>query len=108
LAQLHGEAGVEHVRQSHSLMHEASGLADVLREVGQEGDDVVLGLVLDLADAGVANLPLDGESGFPAPRSSSSAGAVTGDGSSLDYALTRDVTAHVLPTGFARRRGPNP
>ena len=48
---LHGEAGVEHVRARHALMHEARVRADELGEVGQEGDDVVLGHPLDLVDA---------------------------------------------------------
>ena len=50
--QLDGEAGVEHVGGGHALVHEAGVRADDLGEVGQEGDDVVLGLALDLVDAG--------------------------------------------------------
>ena len=57
--QLHGEAGVEHVRTGHALMHEAQVGADEFRKVGQEGDDVVLGDALDLVDA------LDVESHMP-------------------------------------------
>ena len=49
--QLHGEAGVEHVRRGHALVHEARVRPDDLGEMGQEGDDVVLGLALDLVDA---------------------------------------------------------
>src|SRR3546814_18270120 len=45
--QLHREAGVEHVRTRHPLMHEARGFADMLGDVGEEGDDVVLHLDLD-------------------------------------------------------------
>ena len=45
------EAGVEHVGGGHPLMHEARLGADDLGEVGEEGDDVVLGLALDLVDA---------------------------------------------------------
>ena len=48
---LHREAGVEHVRGGHALMHEARVGADELGEMGQEGDDVVLGHALDLVDA---------------------------------------------------------
>jgi hypothetical protein len=44
-------AGVEHVGRGHALMHEARFGADDLGEMGQEGDDVVLGLALDLVDA---------------------------------------------------------
>ena len=51
LRQLHREAGVEHVRRGHALVDEARLRPDMLGEVGQEGDDVVLGLALDLVDA---------------------------------------------------------
>ena len=51
------EAGVEHVGGGHALVHEARLGADDLGEMGQEGDDVVLGLALDLVD------PLDVEGG---------------------------------------------
>src|SRR2546425_532334 len=46
------EAGVEHVGGGHALMHEARLGADDLGKMGEEGDDVVLGLALDLVDAG--------------------------------------------------------
>jgi hypothetical protein len=49
--QLHGEAGVQHVRAGHALVQEAGLGADDFRHVGQEGDDVVLGDALDLVDA---------------------------------------------------------
>ena len=49
--QLHVEAGVEHVGRGHALVHEARLGADDLGEMGEEGDDVVLGLALDLVDA---------------------------------------------------------
>ena len=49
--ELHGEAGVEHVRRGHALVDEARVRADELGEVGEEGDDVVLHLALDLVDA---------------------------------------------------------
>ncbi len=49
--ELHVEAGVEHVRRGHALVHEARLGADDLGEMRQEGDDVVLGLALDLVDA---------------------------------------------------------
>ena len=49
--QLHGEAGVEHVRARHALMDEARIRADELGEMGEEGDHVVLGDALDLVDA---------------------------------------------------------
>src|SRR6185295_15742690 len=51
LGELHGEAGVEHVRRGHALMDEARGLADMLGQVGEEGDDVVLHRALDGIDA---------------------------------------------------------
>ena len=53
--QLHGEAGVEHVRRGHALVDEARVRADEFGEMGQEGDDVMLGDALDLVD------PLDVE-----------------------------------------------
>jgi hypothetical protein len=47
------ERGVEHVRRGHALVDEARLLAaHDLGQVGQEGDDVVLGHRLDLVDAG--------------------------------------------------------
>ena len=48
---LHVEAGVEHVRRRHALMHEARLRPDMLGEMRQEGDDVVLDLGLDRVDA---------------------------------------------------------
>jgi len=57
--QLHVEAGIEHVGGGHALMHEARLGADDFRQMGQEGDDVVLGLALDFVDA------LDVEGGVP-------------------------------------------
>ena len=48
--QLHVEAGVEHVRRGHALMHEARLRPDDLGQMRQEGDDVVLDLALDLVD----------------------------------------------------------
>ncbi len=49
--ELHVEAGVEHVRRGHALMHEARLRPDDLGQMGQEGDDVVLDLALDRVDA---------------------------------------------------------
>ena len=49
-AQLHGEAGVEHVRAGHALVQEARLGPDMLGDTGQEGDDVVLRLGLDRVD----------------------------------------------------------
>ena len=49
--ELHVEAGVEHVGRGHALVHEARLRADDLGEMGEEGDDVVLDLALDLVDA---------------------------------------------------------
>ena len=50
LRQLHRQAGVQHVRAGHALMHEAAVRADRLGQPGQEGDDVVPGLPLDRVD----------------------------------------------------------
>jgi hypothetical protein len=58
--ELHIEAGVEHVRRRHALVDEARFRADDLGKVGQERNDVMLDLALDLVDAG------DVEGGFPA------------------------------------------
>ena len=63
--QLHGKAGVEHVRAGHALMDEARVGADEFGEMGQEGDDVVLGDALDLVDARDVELGL----AAPSPRS---------------------------------------
>ena len=51
LLQLHRQAGVEHVGGGHALMHEARRRPDMFGDIGQEGDDVVLGLALDFVDA---------------------------------------------------------
>ena len=58
--QLHAEAGVEHVRRGHALVHEARLGPDDLGEMGEKRDDVVLDLALDLVDA------RDVEAGIPA------------------------------------------
>jgi hypothetical protein len=50
--ELHREAGVEHVGRGHALMHEARLIADVVRDPGEEGDDVMLGDRLDRVDRG--------------------------------------------------------
>src|SRR5690606_18938402 len=49
--ELDREAGIKHVRGGHALVHEPRLGADMLAEAGQEGDDVVLRLALDLVDA---------------------------------------------------------
>ena len=54
--ELHVEARVEHVGGGHALVHEARLGTDDLGEVREEGDDVVLGLALDLVDAGDVEL----------------------------------------------------
>src|SRR5260370_34852246 len=51
LRQLHRKAGVEHVARRHALMDKARIGADMLGEIGQKGDDVMVGLPLDLIDA---------------------------------------------------------
>ena len=48
--ELHRKTGVEHVRRCHPLVHEARLRPDMAGEFGQEGDDVVLDLALDLFD----------------------------------------------------------
>jgi hypothetical protein len=67
--QLDVEAGVEHIRRGHALMHEARLGTDDFGEVREERDDVVLGLALDRIDAcdvesGVPRLLPDREGGF--------------------------------------------
>jgi hypothetical protein len=49
--QLHVQAGVQHVRRGHALVHEARFRADDFGQVGQEGDDVMLHFGLDGVDA---------------------------------------------------------
>jgi hypothetical protein len=49
--ELHREAGVEHVGAGHALMDEARVGADELGQMSEEGDDVVLGHLLDRVDA---------------------------------------------------------
>ena len=49
--QLHGEAGVEHVGARSCPDGRSAHRADELGEMGQKGDDVVLGDALDLVDA---------------------------------------------------------
>jgi hypothetical protein len=48
--QLHGQGRVVHIRRRHALVQEPRLGPDDLGDVGQEGDDVVLGLPLDLVD----------------------------------------------------------
>jgi hypothetical protein len=48
--ELHVEAGVEHVRRGHALMHEARFGSDDLGQMRQERDHVVLRLAFDLVD----------------------------------------------------------
>ena len=50
LGHLDGQRRVEHVRRGHALVDEAGVRTDIFGQVGQEGDDVVLGLALDLID----------------------------------------------------------
>jgi hypothetical protein len=54
--QLHREAGVEHVRRGHALVHEACLVADLFGDPGEEGDDVMLGYRLDRVDCGDVDL----------------------------------------------------
>ena len=48
--QLNIQAGVQHVGRRHALMNKARFRSHDLRQVGQEGDDVMLDLALDLVD----------------------------------------------------------
>ena len=50
LFQLHGEAGVQHIRGGQALVDETALLADMLGQMGEEGDDIMLHLGLDLID----------------------------------------------------------
>ena len=52
LLDLQRQGGVEHVAAGHAVVHVLAGVADVLGDVGEEGDDVVVGRLLDLVDAG--------------------------------------------------------
>jgi hypothetical protein len=58
--QLHVEAGVQHVRRGHALVHEARFRADDFGQVRQEGDDVVLHFGLDGVDARHVELGIAG------------------------------------------------
>ena len=49
---LQRQRGVEHVAARHPVVDVLAGVADVLGDVGEEGDDVVVGRRLDLVDAG--------------------------------------------------------
>src|SRR5438045_1760760 len=51
LREPYGKAGVGHVARCHALVHEPGFGADMLGDVGQEGDRLVMHLALDLADA---------------------------------------------------------
>ena len=51
MAELHGEASIQHVRAGHALVDEARLGADEFGEMGQERDHVVLGDALDRLDA---------------------------------------------------------
>ena len=46
--ELQRQAGVEHVRAGHAVVDVLARLADVLGHVGEEGDHVVVGRLLDL------------------------------------------------------------
>ena len=67
--ELHVEAGIEHVRRGHALMHEARLGTDDLGQMRQERDDVVLGLALDRVDA----RDVEASRCAPCPRWSSAA-----------------------------------
>ena len=56
--QLQGQPGVEHVGRGEPVVDVLGALADVLGDATDEGDDVVLGGLLDLAD------PVDVEGGL--------------------------------------------
>ncbi len=49
---LQRQAGVEHVGARHAVVDVLRGVADVLGDVGEEGDHVVVGRLLDLGHAG--------------------------------------------------------
>ena len=49
--QLHVEAGVEHIRRGHPLMHEPRLRPDMFGKTGQKGDDIMFDLAFDFIDA---------------------------------------------------------
>ena len=57
-AKLHGQAGVEHVGAGEPQMDETRVGADELREMSEEGDDIVLRHPLDLIDSSHVELGL--------------------------------------------------
>src|SRR5271154_6472074 len=56
--ELDGEAGVENVRAGHALMNEPRVRSDEFGEMGEEGDDVMLGRLFDLVDPRYVELGL--------------------------------------------------
>ena len=50
--QLNGEAGIQDIRGRQPKMQETRFGPDVLGDIGEKGDDVVLGFLLDLVNAG--------------------------------------------------------
>ena len=56
LGQLQGQTGVEHVGRGQPQVHVAAVVADLFRQLGQEGDDVVLDPGLDFFDPRDAGL----------------------------------------------------
>ena len=58
--QLHVEAGIQHIRRRHSLVHEAGFRADDLGQVREECNHIVLDLGFDFIDAGNVKLDVTG------------------------------------------------
>ena len=80
--ELHVEASIEHVGRRHALVDETRIGPDDLGEVGEERDDVVLGLALDRVDA------LDVECCGPALRPDGLRGLL-GDQAKLGHRIRR-------------------
>ena len=97
--QLHRQRGVEHVGRGHALVQEARLRPHDLRHVGQEGDDVVLHLALDLVDARRVRTGVR-------PFSQMAAAARLGDHAQLGHGVG-GVRLDLEPDAVARLRRPD-
>ena len=87
---LQRQAGVEHVAAGHAVVDEPRGLTDVLCHVRKEGDDVVVGRLLYLADAG------DVESGLDSISVTASSGTLPSSAHAFTAAISTSSQARIL------------
>ena len=100
--QLDREAGVEHVRRRHAPVQEARLRADMLGDVGEEGDDVVFDLALDGVDARDLEPPALGDGGGDSGRDLAQqllrlAGVALDVEPYAEFGLRRPERRHVRP-----------